>query len=234
MFRFLEFSLHGWDLWPPLRIPLDRDVIAVTGPNGSGKTTLLDAIRQLLNAPRLSSKRRLQHYLRRPDVPALLRAVVSNDAPTGSIPPFRHERIVTPQVTLACMLVPAGGGAPEKRFAILPGRPSLEEVRRRLLESRDWYAPEQYARALERAGVTRSLMAVLAIEQGRTNALFELKPRELFQRVLEMLGDHDVLERYGHARQRVRREPAGAVPADGNVDAAASRAAAGPAPGRAT
>lgn len=202
MFRFIELSLHGWDLWPPLRIPLDRDVIAVTGPNGSGKTTLLDAIRQLLNAPRLSSKRRLQHYLRRPDVPALLRAVVSNDAPNDAAPPFRAERITTPEATLACMLVPSGGGSPEKRFAILSGRPALEEVRHRLLETRDWYGPEQYARALERAGVTRSLMAVLAIEQGRTNALFELKPRELFQRVLEMLGDHDVLERYGRARRR--------------------------------
>ena len=67
MFRFTELSFHGWDLWPAVRIPLDRDVVLVTGPNGSGKTTLLDGIRQLLNAPRLSSRRRLQNYLRRPD-----------------------------------------------------------------------------------------------------------------------------------------------------------------------
>jgi len=79
MFRLLELSLHGWDVWPPVRIPLGRDVVLLTGPNGSGKTTLLDAIRQLLNAPRLSSRRRLQNYLRRPDAPALIRAVVSND-----------------------------------------------------------------------------------------------------------------------------------------------------------
>lgn len=201
MFRFREVSLFGWDLWPPCRIPLDRDVVLLTGPNGSGKTTLLDAIRQLLNAPRLSSRRRLQHYLRRPDMPTLLRAVVSNEAADGAAPPFRHERITTPEATLACMLVPAGG-APEKRFAVLPGRPDVEEVRRRLLESREWYPPEQYGRALERAGVTRSLMGVLAIEQGRTNALFELKPRELFQQVLEMMGDRAVLERYSEARRR--------------------------------
>ena len=59
---------------------------------------------------------------------------------------------------------------------------------RALLESRDFYGPERYARALEHAGVTRSLMNVLAIEQGRTNALFELSPRHLLQYVLEMLG----------------------------------------------
>ncbi len=204
MFRFTELSFHGWDLWPAVRIPLDRDVVLVTGPNGSGKTTLLDGIRQLLNAPRLSSRRRLQNYLRRPDAPALIRAVVSNSpggGPGGGAP-FRRERITTPEATLACALVPAGGGAPEKRFAVLPGRPSIEEIRRLLLESRDWYGPERYARALEGAGVTRSLMSVLAIEQGRTNSLFELKPRDLFRRVLEMMGDQDVLERYGAARRR--------------------------------
>ncbi len=206
MFRFTELSFHGWDLWPAVRIPLDRDVVLVTGPNGSGKTTLLDGIRQLLNAPRLSSRRRVQSYLRRLDAPALIRAIVSN-APGGGPgggPPFRRERITTPEATLACALVPAGGGAPEKRFAVLPGRPAIEEIRRLLLESHDWYGPERYARVLEGAGVTRSLMSVLAIEQGRTNALFELRPRELFRRVLEMMGDQDVLERYGEARRRYR------------------------------
>jgi chromosome segregation protein len=204
MFRFIELSLHGWDLWPAVRIPLARDVILVTGPNGSGKTTLLDAIRQLVNAPRLSSRRRLQNYLRHPDAPSLIRAVVSNSpgAGPGGAAPFRRERITTPEATLACALVPAGGGAPEKRFAVLAGRPPLEEVTRLLLESRDWLGPERYARVLEGAGVTRSLMSVLAIEQGRTNSLFELKPRELFRRVLEMMGDQEVLERYGEARRR--------------------------------
>jgi len=202
MFRFAEISLHGWSVWSQVRVPLDRNVILVTGPNGSGKTTLLDAIRQLLNAPKLSSRRRLQHYLRRPDVPALIRAVVSNTTPEGGAPPFQHERIVSPEATLACALVPASGGSPEKRFAILPGRVSTEELRKLLLESRNFYAPDRYTRALERAGVTRSLMGILAIEQGRMNSLFDLKPRELFRHVLDMLGDQTVLERYGQARLR--------------------------------
>jgi DNA repair exonuclease SbcCD ATPase subunit len=201
MFRFLELELHYWDLWQAVRVPLDAAVVLVTGPNGSGKTTLIDAVRQLLNAPRLSSRRRLQHYLRQPDAPALIRAVVSNVDPTGA-PPFRRERLTTPEVTLACALVPSGGGTPEKRFAVLPGRPSLDELRARLLESRDFYPPERYGRVLEHAGVSRSLMSVLAIEQGKTNSLFDLKPRELFQRVLEMLGDQAILERYREARRR--------------------------------
>jgi chromosome segregation protein len=202
MFRFLELSLFGWDFWPHCRVPLDRDIVLITGPNGSGKTTLLDAIRQLLNAPRLSSRRRLQNYLRRPDAPAILRAVVSNDAAEGGPLPFQRERITTPEVTLACALVPDTGGSPEKRFAVLPGRTSIEDVRRVLLDSRDFYPPERYARALENAGVTRSLMGVLAIEQGRTNSLYELTPRDLFLKVLEMMGDRPVLERYREARRR--------------------------------
>ena len=200
MFRLLELELHHWDLWRAVRMPVDADVVLVTGPNGSGKTTLIDAIRQLLNAPRLSSRRRLQHYLRQPDVPALIRAVVSNVDAAGA-PPFRRERLTMAEVTLACALVPSGGGTPEKRFAVLPGRPSLDELRIRLLESRDFYPPERYGRVLEHAGVSRSLMSVLAIEQGKTNSLFDLKPRELFQRVLEMLGDQAILDRYREARR---------------------------------
>lgn len=206
MFRFVELSLHGWDLWPAIRLPLDRDVALVVGPNGSGKTTLVDGIRQLLGA-QLSSKRRLQNYLRRPDAAVLIRAVVTNRVANGA-QPFRHERLVTPEVTLACALVPGSGGAPDKRFAILPGRASVDEIRHHVLESRDWHPPETYARVLERAGVTRSLMKVLAIEQGRTNALFELKPRELFQQVLDMLGDRSVLERYRDTRRRYEQSEA--------------------------
>lgn len=202
MFRFLELSLHGWDLWHRFRVPLDRDVVLLSGPNGSGKTTFLDAIRQLLGASRLSSKRRLQHYLRTPDQPCLIRAVVTNGAAGGSQQPFRKERITTPEVTLACALVPASGGAPEKRYVILPGRPPIGEIQQRLLDGKGYYGPEQYARALETAGVSRSLMAVLAIEQGSTHTLFELSPRELFRRVLEMLGDKTVLDRYTEARRR--------------------------------
>ncbi len=201
MFRFRELSVWNWDYWSAVRVPLDRAVVLLSGPNGSGKTTLLDAIRQLLHAPRLSSRRRLQHYLRRPDVPALLRAVVSNED-TGFGQPFRRERITAPEVTLACALVPSSTGSPEKRFAVLPGRASLEDLRARLLDSRtDYFAPERYARILEQAGVTRSLMSVLALEQGKTNSLFEKTPRALLQDVLDMMGDRAVLERYREARR---------------------------------
>jgi DNA repair exonuclease SbcCD ATPase subunit len=202
MFRFRELSLFNWDYWPPVRIPLDREVVLLTGPNGSGKTSVLDAVRQLLNAPRLSSRRRLQHYLRRPEAPALVRAVVSN-ADVGFGQPFRRERLTTPEVTLACMLVPGSSGTPDKRFAVLPGRASVEEIRARLLQPRgDYIPPERYARILEQAGVTRSLMRVLALEQGKTNTLFDLTPRELLQYVLDMMGDRAVLERYRDARRR--------------------------------
>ncbi len=202
MFRFLELSLHGWDLWQQVRVPVDRDVVLLVGPNGSGKTTLLDSIRQLLGARKLSSRRRVQNYLRHADQPALIRAVVSNAATEGGQQPFHRERIFDPEVTLACALVPGSGGAPEKRFAILPGRPSVQDLQRFLLDGRDYYPPEQYDRALANAGVSRSLMAVLAIEQGRTHQLFEVSPRDLFLRVLEMLGDKVILDRYAEARRR--------------------------------
>lgn len=202
MFRFLELALHGWDLWPPVRILLDRNVVLVQGPNGSGKTTLLDAIRQLLNAPHLSSKRRLAHYLRQPNEPTLIWAVVSNIADRSGRIPFLGERITAEEVTLACALVPGAAGAPEKHFAVLPHRVTIEELAEHLLQTRDYYTPERYSRVLEKAGVTRSLMSVLAIEQGKTNSLVEMKPRELFRYIIEMLGDRPVLDRYRQARRK--------------------------------
>ena len=144
-------SLFNWDYWPPVRLPLDREVVLLTGPNGSGKTSLLDAIRQLLNAPRLSSQRRLPRYLRRPEAPALIRAVVSNED-VGFGQPFRRERLTTPEVTLACMLVPASGGTPEKRFAVLPSKASVEEIRARLLQPRGDYLPARAVRPHPGAG----------------------------------------------------------------------------------
>jgi chromosome segregation ATPase len=203
VFRFLELSLYGWDFWQQVRVPLDRDVVLLVGPNGCGKTTFLDSIRQLLAARKLSSKRRLQQYLRQPDQPALIRAVVSNEAAEGGQQPFHKERIFTPEVTLACALVVGSSGTAEKRFAIRPGRASVAELQEMLLGSgRNFVPPEQYERALANAGVSRSLMAVLAIEQGRTHELFELSPRDLFVKVLDMLGDKAILDRYSEARRR--------------------------------
>src|SRR2546426_7194230 len=93
MFRFLELELHGWDFWQPLRIPLDAGVVVLSGPNGAGKTTMLDAIRQILNAGRLSQNRRVSHYLRAPNEPGLLRAVVSNRADQRGRRPFERQKV---------------------------------------------------------------------------------------------------------------------------------------------
>jgi chromosome segregation protein len=201
VFRFLELELHGWDFWQPLRIPLNASVVVLSGPNGAGKTTMLDAIRQVLHAPRLSQNRRTSHYMRRPNEPALIRAVVSNRADQRGRRPFERQQVLADEATLACALVP-NGGSPEKRFLVLPGRVSPRDLQQRLLESRDWFSPEQYRRILENAGVSRSLMHILALEQGRADELSRQKPRELFGWIMEARGSQQVLDRYSGARRQ--------------------------------
>jgi len=201
MFRFLELEVNGWDFWPSARIPLDADVVILSGPNGSGKTTMLDAIRQILNTPKLSQNRRLVHYLRKPNQPALIRAVVTNRKNSRGRRPFDRERIHTDEATLACALV-SDGGVPEKRFAVLSGRVAAPDLQRLFIDSRDWLRPEQYRRVLEYAGVSRSLMHILALEQGRADELSRRTPRELFRWVMDARGSQDVLERYSSARHR--------------------------------
>lgn len=201
MFRFLELELHGWDFWQPLRIPLNAGVVVLSGPNGAGKTTMLDAIRQVLHAPRLSQNRRTSHYMRRPNEPVLIRAVVSNRADQRGRRPFERQQVLADEATLACALVP-NGGSPEKRFLVLPGRVSPHELQQRLLEGRDWFSPEQYRRILENAGVSRSLMHILALEQGRADELARQNPRELFGWIMEARGSQQVLDRYTGARRQ--------------------------------
>ena len=201
MFRFLELEIHGWDFWESFRVPLDANIVVLSGPNGSGKTTILDAIRQVLHAPRLSQNRRISHYLRTPNQPALLRAVVSNRADYRGRRPFERQQVFVDEATLACALIP-NGGSPDKRYTVVPGRVTASELQDRLLESRDWLSPDEYRRVLEYAGVSRSLMHILALEQGRADELSRQRPRELFRWVMEARGTQQVLERYTGARRQ--------------------------------
>lgn len=202
MFRFTELTLQNWDYFQNVRVPLDGDVVLVTGPNGSGKTTFIDAIRQLVGARRLSSRRHTEHYVRDPARFPLIRAIVSNTAQNGSARPFLHERITSDEVTLAFAVVTNRSGDLERRYAIRAGRASVAELQGILLESRDFYPPERYQRALQNAGLSRSMLHVIALEQGKTNALFEVGPRDLFERVIDIRGDREILERYREARRR--------------------------------
>jgi chromosome segregation ATPase len=202
MFRFIELTLQDWDYFQNVRVPLHGDVVLVTGPNGSGKTTFIDAIRQLVGARRLSSKRHTEHYVRDPARFPLIRAVVSNTTQNASARPFLHERITSDEVTLACAIVTTRSSDLERRYAILPGRATAAQLHEVLLESRDFYPPERYQRALQNAGLSRSMLHVIALEQGKTNALFEVSPRDLFERVIDTRGDREILERYRDARRR--------------------------------
>lgn len=203
MFRFKRLRLHNWDLWKDVEVPLDGNVVILSGPNGSGKTTTLDAIRQLLGATKLSRKRRVIHYVRRREQPTLVRALVTNTPDASGLRAFQHEQVFTDEATLCCALLQRSDGTLEKRFAILPGDATLVAVRETLLGTGNrFYPPEAWGLALEHAGVTKSLLQVLATEQGNIADISEYSPQQLFQRVTEMLGDHDTLKTYDDAHKQ--------------------------------
>lgn len=197
MFKILRLSFSNWDCWRPVSVPLDEAIVMLAGPNGSGKTTFLDGIRIILNAPRLSTKRRRNKYMRDKRQMTVVSALVSNyDTEVGR--PFRCLNIQDEVVTLACVLVPQAGSV-ESRYMVLPGDVPFSQIQA-AYTSNKVYGPGEYSDILFKAGVSRSLLSILAIEQGETNKLCERSPQELFTYVMQIKGQRQVFDRYQEAK----------------------------------
>lgn len=198
MFNFKSIELMNWDFWPHFELPFDERIIMLAGPNGSGKTTFLDSLRLLLGAKQLSTGRKLSKYLRSGDRVAMIKGVVTNHLRHGKRP-FRQLGLSTDEVTLVCLLENRGGSW-EKKFSILPGNADAEAVQ----NADKWYGPEEYAKNLHAAGLPRTLLKILALEQGETNKLCQKSPVELLRYLLEIQGDKQTLDRYSEALENYR------------------------------
>ena len=196
MFTFKWLEMMNWDFWSHVRLPLDEQVVLIAGPNGSGKTTLLDAVRVLLNARKLSTSRKMPQYLRDDTGVAIVKAVVTNPLRRGSGKrPFSARGLYEEDVTLACVLERKQGQW-QRRYHILSGDASIETIK----AASHALKPEEYSRALEEAQVPRTLLKILALEQGETHKLAQRTPEQLLEYVLELQGDKQVLDRYADAR----------------------------------
>ena len=106
MFKILRLSFSNWDCWQPVSVPLDEPIVMLAGPNGSGKTTFLDGIRIILNASKLSTKRRRHKYMRDRRKMTVVLALVSNYEFTASAPSPASTSTRTWSRSLACSCRP--------------------------------------------------------------------------------------------------------------------------------
>ena len=195
MFRLLELETVHWDFWRSFRLPLDASIVTISGPNGSGKTTLLDALRTLL-ALDCSKKRDYKRYVRRNGEDfCWLRGVIDNQRLQGSSRrpfglPYTSDRI-----TLACRIDKKGGDWTRK-YWIADGEVALADLEQQGEE----FGVRDYQRILHGAGLSPAIARVLSLEQGQTDKLCELSPRELLDLVFQVFGDKEVLDRYQEAR----------------------------------
>ncbi len=197
MFSFEKLELMNWDLWDHVVFPMDEQVVVVSGPNGSGKTTLLDAIRVLLGSKTLSTSRKMSGYLRSEVKVAVIKATVTNPLRKGhGRRPFTRRGIFEDIATVACVLE-SKSGAWHRRYHILPGDASMAQIQ---AEPRGM-GPQEYAEELRVAGLPRTMLKVLALEQGETHALCRRSPNQLLEYVLELQGDKAVLDSYEAARE---------------------------------
>ncbi|QPF73599.1 AAA family ATPase [Roseateles sp. DAIF2] len=199
MFHLQSLELLHWDYCQRVSMPLDGAIITIAGPNGSGKTTLLDAMRTLLGLE-CSGGRTYKTYARHANAEtAWLRALVDN-RPRGrqnSSRPFASSLLYADQVTLACRIERQGGDW-VRRYMMADGVHEIEALADKA--EKEWLGIEAWKRRLEAAGLTRAIGRVLALEQGQTDRLCELSPKELLRLVFEVFGDQEVLDRYDQAR----------------------------------
>lgn len=214
MFHLQSLELLHWDYCRRVSVPLDGSIITIAGPNGSGKTTLLDALRTLLGLE-CSGGRTYKTYARHANADsAWLRAVVDNRPRSrqNSDRPFAKASLLySDQVTLACRIERHGGDW-QRRYLMLDGVLDIEQLAER--GEKDWMGVEAWKKRLEAAGLTRAIGRVLALEQGQTDRLCELSPKELLRLVFEVFGDQEVLDRYDQARshqQQLEKEVEQAV-----------------------
>ncbi len=197
MFQFRKLEMRHWDFWQSIEIPLDAQIVTIVGPNGSGKTTLLDALRTLLALP-CSGRRDYKRYVRNNTEPtAWLRGVVDNPRrDNGDLFPYPFFPITNDKVTLFCRVKKQGGDW-LRQYAIMPGEVELDADTEPLLE---WRGVREYKMDLEKAGLTRAIAEVLALEQGDTDKLCEYSPKALLDLVFQVFGDKQVLDNYQQAK----------------------------------
>jgi chromosome segregation ATPase len=198
MFRFEKLELVHWDYWQRVELPLDANIVTIVGPNGSGKTTLLDALRTLLAlecSGQGSRKRDYKRYVRRNGEDfAWLRVVVDNRRLPNGRRPFwpPHQEDA---VTLACRIEKKGGDWSRSYYL------AANDVAIEAIEAQGQpYGVRDWKQLLQQAGLTPALAKVLSLEQGQTDKLCELSPRELLDLVFQVFGDKETLDRYAEAR----------------------------------
>ena len=98
--------------------------------------------------------------------------------------PFASSLLYSDQVTLACRIERHGGDW-QRRYVMVDGVQTVEQLAARTGSGeKDWMGIEAWKRRLEAAGLTRAIGRVLALEQGQTDRLCELSPKELVDWVL--------------------------------------------------
>ena len=194
MFRFMALELVHWDYWERVMLPLDESIITIVGPNGSGKTTLLDAMRTVL-ALNTSRKRSYPTYVQHSNRPyAWLRAVVTNQRDQRGRRPFFP--LTTDQVTLACRVMRRSGEW-QRQYRIEPGDVGVQELS---AQEERFMGVQEYRHRLTAGGLSQAVLRVLSLEQGATDKLCELSPRELLDLVYDVFGDKETLDEYQRAR----------------------------------
>ncbi|MBI3327104.1 MAG: AAA family ATPase [Nitrospinae bacterium] len=197
MFRFVALELVHWDYWERVVLPLEEAIITIVGPNGSGKTTLLDAMRTLL-ALSTSRKRSYPVYVQHSGRPyAWIRALVTNQRDRRGRRPFFP--LTSDHVTLASRIMQRGGEW-QRQYRIEPGDVGIEE----LSAHEDLFlGVQEYRNRLTAGGLSQAVLRVLSLEQGATDKLCELSPRELLDLIYDVFGDKDTLDEYerAHANQ---------------------------------
>lgn len=201
--KIKTISIDGFDcMKDQWNVELSEGVVAIIGPNGGGKTTLLDSLRSSMGLSQFGD-RNLSKYIRQEGVIAIK---YDNTQDSNGLRPFREVIHTEDDTVTIVQKFKRGPRNAERGFYIIGG--DFDPKNGMLPPAKEMLGVEAFMNKMQKVGFSDAFLKIIGLPQGQIWSLLSLKPHELFTYLLDVTGDHIILEKLKNAIDKVARAKA--------------------------